>query len=165
MTSSLSLLTLLRQRVLLRVALEPDWSTAQRLQPSTYELRMRARLWHVEQSDDPDTEGIAVGLLMISASSLLIDSFEQFSTVKQPTRLTGYPSTYLLQHLLTYLHHPALTREPLQCHVLNRPAVPRHQSYAWLGHVWGISSLAVPDSHPLAVQVAAIECRNGQFRP
>ncbi|KAI4794727.1 hypothetical protein KUCAC02_031888 [Chaenocephalus aceratus] len=43
-----------------------------------------------------------------------IDSFEQFSTVKQPTRLTGYPSTYLLQHLLAFLHHPALTREPLQ---------------------------------------------------
>ncbi|KAK5876400.1 hypothetical protein CesoFtcFv8_025758 [Champsocephalus esox] len=99
MTSSLSLLTLLRQRVLLRVALEPDWSTAQRLQPSTYELRMLTRyftllfsheqgdvllssvlclheddstflrLWHVEQTHDPDTEDIAVGLLMISARS------------------------------------------------------------------------------------------------
>ncbi|KAK5913989.1 hypothetical protein CgunFtcFv8_008462 [Champsocephalus gunnari] len=27
------------------------------------------RLWHVEQYDDPDTEDIAVGLLMISARS------------------------------------------------------------------------------------------------
>ncbi|XP_034055791.1 uncharacterized protein LOC117535445, partial [Gymnodraco acuticeps] len=33
------------------------------------------------------------------------------------------------------------------CHVLNRHAVPRLQSYAWLGDVCDISSLAKPVSH------------------
>ncbi|XP_033982173.1 uncharacterized protein LOC117479353 [Trematomus bernacchii] len=61
------------------------------------------RLWHVEQSDDPDIEDIAVGLLMISARSTDTTLFcpERIRVIELPT----LADAFILLFALTFALH------------------------------------------------------------
>ncbi|XP_034004989.1 uncharacterized protein LOC117497219 isoform X1 [Trematomus bernacchii] len=68
------------------------------------------RLWHVEQSDDPDIEDIAVGLLMISARSTDTTLFcpERIAVVIEGNRVIELPTladTFILLFALTFALH------------------------------------------------------------
>ncbi|XP_034061053.1 uncharacterized protein LOC117539132 [Gymnodraco acuticeps] len=68
------------------------------------------RLWHVEQSDDPDTEGIAVGLLMISARSTDTTLFcpERIAVVIEGNGVMELPTladAFILLFALTFALH------------------------------------------------------------
>ncbi|KAK1891074.1 putative tyrosine-protein kinase Wsck [Dissostichus eleginoides] len=68
------------------------------------------RLWHVEQSDDPDIEDIAVGLLMISARSTDTTLFcpERIAVVIEGNRVIELPTladAFILLFALTFALH------------------------------------------------------------
>ncbi|KAK1905031.1 Protein SFI1 like [Dissostichus eleginoides] len=68
------------------------------------------RLWHVEQSDDPDIEDIAVGLLMINARSTDTTLFcpERIAVVIEGNRVIKLPTladAFILLFALTFALH------------------------------------------------------------
>ncbi|KAF3848254.1 hypothetical protein F7725_021282 [Dissostichus mawsoni] len=70
-----------------------------------------------------------------------------FLTTYSSTFFTTYSSTFFTTCSFIFTGYSPSTPSFISCHVVNRPAVPRLQSYAWLGDVWDISSLAMPVSH------------------